>query len=334
MAGDLQNGPWRRWRAEWAPTSWDLGAPVSLYNPTMYADSPMRSWLQSIFPEHQDCAGSRIHLYPGGFVRVKGGLPRRDYDFYAVPERLTAYIWPLWISAASGWGTPFGQSAVDKPEVKLVTAQTLEREWRRFDTPGSPPRLSDCGSGWLVARDGTMFELVRPESSDAGRLRQRSEFAVETRAVQLPDTMTSLRYQVFTRGTRRFHKQSGLGAGLIFIGWSIIGAFPGSEGNPVLVVAAIPLFVGLWQWFVGRCSVHRGQVAATISRGTYREPRLIPQPIGSYTPRSRRNRMARWLVVSIVKRATCLASRWPSPLRSYPSSSWLSRPWSQQISVP
>jgi hypothetical protein len=145
-----------------------------------------------------------------------------------------------------------------------------------------------------------MFELRRPELSDTGTSKPECESRLAPPTFLLPDTMMSLLFQAFTKGIRRFWRQSILGACLTSVGIALL-ALPlrATEESPLRLVLGIPWFIGLCQWFVSRHGIRLGQLADAVSRGTYREPRPITAAnVRGTSP----GRLAPWFIASILKR--------------------------------
>lgn len=298
----LRSEPLRRWRAEWAPTAWDLGVPVDLDTHFMPSDAPIRAWLLRMYAGRADCLDGKaspyrqgfVHgvlLYPHGFVQL-----RRTGQFYDLPESLKGQVWSLW-EGCQQW---------PRHEAQTVSAKTLEQEWRRYKTPGSPPQLSDSAIAWVVTFDGDVFELRSSDFIDTRLFGADDQEDSAQPILELPETMTSFLLELHTKGRRRFHKQSILGACVVFASCALATTIPSSEPwkssdtfDIRQLVWAIPFLVGLYQWFAGRYGIRQAQLAQAVSRGTYRDPRLN-------NGRSS-GRLAPWFYWSILKHAVVAA---------------------------
>lgn len=297
-------GALRRLRSEWSPTAWDLGVPVSLDTCLWSQTDPLRTWLLSIYSgdlsylDHLSLGFSdaNVLLYPGGFVR----LARPSQHYVMLPASLKKYLWIVWQR-----GTQCRQH-----EAKLVSVQTMDKEWRRYGTPGSPPGLTDPAIGWIVTFEGNVFELHASDflGVEAPNLRTLDE--IPEPVIELPRTMMSFLFELHTKGARRFRKQAILGACLVLASIFLAAVIPVSEfsenSDTVDVrqlLWAIPCLVGLYQWFCGRSGIREAQLARAVSDGSYREPRLLLELDRRTLGETRSfTRVAPWFCWSIIKR--------------------------------
>jgi hypothetical protein len=275
--GGLRNGPLRRWRAEWAPTAWDLGAPVCIHDVPEFADERLRGWLKN---DTHDLLDKEVLLYPQGVIQDGA------YRYYVLPRTLRSHVWSVWAE-----DNPFsGRFPCHyRYEIRLVDAGAFDAAWHQSGTVGSPPQPSGSSVGWLVTRDGKMFSTDESPQSDTP----------QDPILELPKTMTSFLFEVYTKGVRRFHKQATLGACLVPISFVLLTLLPDLDVDWFWPVYGVPWILGLYQWFAARGGIRQAQLADAVSRGTYREPRLVNSDPHFMPPPGR---LAPWFVWSIVKR--------------------------------
>jgi hypothetical protein len=134
--------------------------------------------------------------------------------------------------------------------------------------------LSESGIGWLVTLDGRLLELHASDVINAETPKADVAPPAEEPVLHLPETMTSFRFELFTKGMRRYHKQAILGALLITCGLFGICSVPENVSDVVRTLAGIPLPVGLYQFWCGRTGVRQGQLARAVSRGSFLDKRV------------------------------------------------------------
>ncbi len=148
--------------------------------------------------------------------------------------------------------------------------------------------------------DGRLLELYASDVTNAETPKADAVPRAEEPAVDLPDTMTSFRFELFTKGMRRYHKQAILGASLITCGLFGICSVPTNVSDVVRTLAGIPLAVGLYQFWCGRVGVRQGQLARAVRRGSFLDNR-VPWP-GPITSGWAHRPLAPWFVRSLIKR--------------------------------
>ncbi len=303
----------RRLRSEWAPTAWDLGMPVRIDTTLHFAGEQLWGWFKDIRPLRGECAGKEVLLYPQGFIQVVhksfGSLssyfPEEERFsgsanwYYAIPESLRSDVWSIW-SRANVFNLT-GLAGNNYPsEARFVNVRVFETAWQRSETEGSPPQLSESGIGWLVTLDGRLLELHASDATNAEMPKADAPPHAEEPALELPETMTSFRFEVHTKGVRRYHKQAILGAWLIACGLFGICSVPENASNVIRTVAVIPLVVGLYQFWCGKAGVRQGQLARAVSQGSFLENR-VPWT-GPITSGWAHRPLAPWFVRSLIKR--------------------------------
>jgi hypothetical protein len=149
----------------------------------------------------------------------------------------------MFLSGLSGNKCPSG--------ARLVDAQALETAWHRSGAEGSPPQLSEIGIGWLVTLDGRLLELRAPDAANAVTSEPDAPRSADEPILELPDTMAPFHFELHTKGTPRYHKQTILGACLIACGLFGTCSMPENVSDTVSAVMAIPLVVGMCQFWCG-----------------------------------------------------------------------------------
>lgn len=300
----------RRFRSEWAPMAWDLGAPVELSYDELPWFSPAPE--PGLLPSPEQTAYSRLHdyvrrleelssawkrkhlvgwphdsrhirntptllLYPQGFVQVISSSDEfrshpKCLSFYKVTDELVPHVRSILSDQNRFLSRPSSHRGP-----RFITHQNLLDAWHAAGEVSPVPQPTSAGLGWLVFCDGTFTEMLGQCATPTG-IGLDVDRSLDP---ELPDSMASLVFELHSKGLRRFHKQGILGACLVNASGLILLL---SAPEYLRSLAAILWLAGIYQFWRGRAGVRQGQLSRAVSCGLFRD-QLAPSFVWSLVKR-------------------------------------------------